>query len=36
MAEIVLDNVTKEFAGAVRACDRVSLTIRDGEFIVLV
>ena len=36
MAEIVLDNVTKEFAGAVRACDRVSLTIRDGEFMVLV
>jgi multiple sugar transport system ATP-binding protein len=36
MAEIVLDNVTKEFAGTVRACDRVSLTIRDGEFMVLV
>jgi multiple sugar transport system ATP-binding protein len=36
MAEIVLDSVTKEFAGAVRACDRVSLTIHDGEFMVLV
>jgi multiple sugar transport system ATP-binding protein len=36
MAEIVLDEVTKEYAGGVRAVDRVSLTIADGEFVVLV
>jgi multiple sugar transport system ATP-binding protein len=36
MAEIVLDDVTKEFAGGVRAVDHVSLTIEDGEFVVLV
>jgi multiple sugar transport system ATP-binding protein len=36
MAEIVLEDVTKEFAGGVRAVDNVSLTIGDGEFMVLV
>src|SRR4051812_50094412 len=36
VAEIVLDSVTKEFAGGVRAVDDVSLTIEDGEFMVLV
>ncbi|HZP73167.1 MAG TPA: sn-glycerol-3-phosphate ABC transporter ATP-binding protein UgpC [Gaiellaceae bacterium] len=36
MAEIVLDHVTKEFAGGVRAVDDVSLTIDQGEFLVLV
>jgi multiple sugar transport system ATP-binding protein len=36
MAEIVLDRVTKEFPGGVRAVDDVSLTIEDGEFMVLV
>jgi len=36
LAQIVLDHVTKEFAGGVRAVDDVSLTIGDGEFVVLV
>jgi multiple sugar transport system ATP-binding protein len=36
MAEIVLEGVTKEFAGGVRAVDEVSLTVPDGEFLVLV
>src|SRR4051794_27657 len=36
MGEIVLQSVTKEFPGGVRAVDEVSLTIRDGEFMVLV
>jgi multiple sugar transport system ATP-binding protein len=36
VAEIVLDHVSKEFAGGVRAVDDVSLTIGDGEFVVLV
>src|SRR6478736_6538707 len=36
MAEIVVDHVTKEFAGGVQALDDVSLTVQDGEFIVLV
>ena len=36
MAQISLENVTKEFAGGVRAVDDVSLTIEDGEFMVLV
>jgi multiple sugar transport system ATP-binding protein len=36
MAEIRLDNVTKEFAGGVRAVDEVSLTVASGEFMVLV
>ena len=35
MAEIRLDHVTKAF-GAVTAVDGVSLTIDDGEFLVLV
>ena len=36
MAEIVLDNVSKIFAGGVVAVDGVSLTIGSGEFLVLV
>ncbi len=36
MAEIVLDNVSKIFAGGVTAVDGVSLTIESGEFLVLV
>jgi multiple sugar transport system ATP-binding protein len=36
MGEIVLDHVTKVFSGDVRAIDDVSLTVRDGEFMVLV
>jgi multiple sugar transport system ATP-binding protein len=36
MAEIVLDTVTKRFAGGVTAVNGVSLTIPDGEFMVLV
>jgi multiple sugar transport system ATP-binding protein len=36
MAEIVLERVTKEFAGGVVAVDDVSLEIGDGEFIALV
>src|SRR5437588_3821160 len=36
MASIELENVTKEFAGGVVAVDDVSLTIADGEFMVLV
>ena len=36
MGEIVLENVTKEFVGGVRAVDDVELTIEDGEFMVLV
>jgi multiple sugar transport system ATP-binding protein len=36
MAEIVVDHVTKEFAGGVQAISDVSLTVNDGEFIVLV
>ncbi len=36
MAEIVLDNVSKIFAGGVTAVDGVSLTIGSGEFLVLV
>jgi multiple sugar transport system ATP-binding protein len=36
VGEIVLDRVTKDFAGDVRAIDDVSLTVRDGEFMVLV
>jgi len=36
MAEIVLDNVSKVFAGGVVAVDAVSLTIASGEFLVLV
>jgi multiple sugar transport system ATP-binding protein len=36
VAEIVLDNVRKVFAGSVLAVDDVSLTINSGEFLVLV
>src|SRR5215210_4575246 len=36
MGQIVLENVVKEFAGGVRAVDDVSLTIGEGEFMVLV
>jgi multiple sugar transport system ATP-binding protein len=36
VGEIVLDSVTKEFLGGVRAVDDVDLTISDGEFMVLV
>jgi multiple sugar transport system ATP-binding protein len=36
MGEIVLDSVRKEFPGGVRAVDDVSMTIGDGEFMVLV
>ncbi len=36
MGEIVLDAVTKLFPGDVTAVDNVSLTIEDGEFMVLV
>jgi multiple sugar transport system ATP-binding protein len=36
MGEIVLQNVTKEFPGGVRAVDGVDMTIADGEFMVLV
>src|SRR5712691_2065390 len=36
MAKIVLEGVTKEFAGGVVAVDDVSLEITDGEFMVLV
>lgn len=36
MAEVVFDNVSKTFPGDVRAVDRVSLHIRDREFLVLV
>jgi multiple sugar transport system ATP-binding protein len=36
VGEIVLDSVTKEFVGGVRAVDDVELTIADGEFMVLV
>jgi multiple sugar transport system ATP-binding protein len=36
MAEIVLERVTKTFAGGVAAVDDISLRIEDGEFMVLV
>src|SRR4051812_7163280 len=36
MAEIQLQHIVKEFSGGVRAVDDVSLTIADGEFMVLV
>jgi len=36
VAEIVLDNISKVFAGGVVAVDNVSLTIGSGEFLVLV
>jgi len=36
VAEILLDSVTKVYAGGVVAVDRVSLEIAGGEFLVLV
>jgi multiple sugar transport system ATP-binding protein len=36
MAKIELDEVTKEFAGGVRAVDSVTLSVASGEFLVLV
>src|SRR5687768_10455281 len=36
MAEIAIERLTKEFAGGVVAVDDVTLTIGDGEFMVLV
>jgi multiple sugar transport system ATP-binding protein len=36
MAEIELEHIVKEFPGGVRAVDDVTLTIEDGEFMVLV
>jgi len=36
MSEIVVDQIVKEFPGGVRAVDEISLTVRDGEFLVLV
>ena len=36
MAEIVLERISKAFAGGVTAVDDVSLRIEDGEFMVLV
>ena len=36
MGQIVLDRVTKEYPGAVRGIDELSLDITDGEFMVLV
>ncbi len=36
MAQLVLDDVTKDFPGAVRALDRFSLRVEDGEFVVVV
>ncbi len=36
MAEVTLENVSKTFPGGVTAVDRMNLTIRDQEFVVLV
>ena len=36
MGRITLESITKEFPGGVRAVDDVSMTIEDGEFMVLV
>jgi len=36
VGEIILESVAKEFLGGVRAVDDVDLTIKDGEFMVLV
>jgi ABC-type sugar transport system ATPase subunit len=36
VAEIVFRSVTRTFAGSVRALDGVSLTVADGEFVVVV
>ena len=36
MAEIVLENVTKSYDGGATAVQDLSLTIADGEFLILV
>ncbi|HEY2837725.1 MAG TPA: ABC transporter ATP-binding protein [Pirellulales bacterium] len=36
MAQVVLEGVSKEFPGGIRALDRVDLQVADGEFLVLV
>jgi ABC-type sugar transport system ATPase subunit len=36
VSEIVLSGVSKTFPGGVKAVDGISLTIEDGEFMVLV
>jgi multiple sugar transport system ATP-binding protein len=36
VAEVVLDHVTKEFTGETVALDDLSLTVQDGEFLILV
>ena len=36
MARVTLDNLTKTYAGGVTAVDRLSLDVKDGEFLVLV
>jgi multiple sugar transport system ATP-binding protein len=36
VAEIILDNITKRFPDGALAVDKVSLEIRDGEFVILV
>ncbi|MDT5176506.1 MAG: multiple sugar transport system ATP-binding protein, partial [Mycobacterium sp.] len=36
MAEIVLENVTKSYANGAAAVKDLSITIADGEFIILV
>ena len=36
MAQLVLDNITKDFPGGVRALDGFSLAVPDGEFVVVV
>jgi multiple sugar transport system ATP-binding protein len=36
VGQIDIDEIVKEFSGGVRAVDEISLTVRDGEFLVLV
>jgi multiple sugar transport system ATP-binding protein len=36
VGQIEIDEIVKEFSGGVRAVDEISLTVRDGEFLVLV
>jgi len=36
LARVTLDNLTKTYAGGVTAVDKLSLDVRDGEFLVLV
>lgn len=36
MAQVVLEGISKEFAGGIRALDHVDLQVADGEFLVLV